>query len=122
MRRVRTNTPLQALIVMNDPVYVEAAGALARSLVAEKHIDVSSRVARGFRAVLIRPPSEAETERLERLVVGARAYYQRDVAAAAELLKSANLTPEPGADPVELAAWIVVGNVLLNLDETLMRN
>jgi hypothetical protein len=73
----------------------------------------------GFRAVLTRPPSERETLRLQQLWGETRDDYQNDPAAAADLAQSAGL-PAKDADP-ELAAWITVANVLLNLDETVTK-
>src|SRR5438270_10007871 len=63
VRRIRTNTPLQALVTLNDPVYVEAAQALARRVVTHG-ATTAERIAYGFRLVLARPPSEKETQRL----------------------------------------------------------
>ena len=104
LRRVRTNTPLQALVTLNDPVYVEAAQGLGRRMHAGGGID------HGFRLVLGRPPIAAERDRLAKVFETAKAKYAADPALAAKM-----------ADSPELAAWAVVGNVLLNLDETLMR-
>jgi len=122
IRRVRTNTPLQALVIMNDPVYVEAAGALARRILVESGPGVRSRVIRGFRLVLVRPPDVDEAERLERMYLTALGEFQGDSDAAKELLKSASVDVPDGIEPAELAAWTIVGNVLLNLDETMMRD
>jgi hypothetical protein len=121
VRRVRTNTPLQALVTLNDPAFVEAAGALARRMIVEGGAEPRERVAVGFRRVLSRAPSAAESTRLITLANTARETFQRDPAAATALLKSANLTPASGEDTTTLAVWTLVGNVLLNLDETLTK-
>jgi hypothetical protein len=121
IRRPRTNTPLQALVTLNDPVYVEAAQALARRMVKEGGNSVEARARHGFRLCLTRPPREPELRRLVELYHKAREHYS---AASKEAQEAATvpLGPLPaGADAADLAAWAVVGNVLLNLDETLAR-
>jgi len=120
IRRLRTNTPLQALVTLNDPVYVEAAQALARRMAAHPG-DTASRVAHGFRLVLTRPPTEKEKARLTALFDRVRADFANDQAKATALATKP-LGPAPaGAKIDELAAWTVVGNVLLNLDEALAK-
>jgi hypothetical protein len=120
IRRLRTNTPLQALVTLNDPVYVEAAQALARRIAAQPG-DTKARVVYGFRSVLTRPPSEKELTRLSDLFERVRQQYQKDPAKASAMATKP-LGPAPaGAKTDELAAWTVVGNVLLNLDETLAK-
>jgi hypothetical protein len=120
LRRVRTNTPLQALVTLNDPVYVEAAQALARRMASAKGTP-AAKVAHGFRLCLSRPPTAKETARLLQLFDEARAKYAKDKAQATKMATDP-LGPAPkGVDVADLAAWTVVGNVLLNLDEMLMR-
>ena len=121
MRRIRTNTPLQALVTMNDPVYIEAAQALARRVVSEGGSSPPDRAAYGFRLCLSRAPSEAELQPLLRLYNQA---FERFTADAAQATRMATepLGPAPaGMNVAELAAWTVVGNTLLNLDEALAR-
>ncbi|HYE99218.1 MAG TPA: DUF1553 domain-containing protein, partial [Planctomycetota bacterium] len=121
VRRIPTNTPLQALVTLNDPVYVEAAQALGRKMAAEGGADVRAKVAYGFRRCLARAPRAAEVDRLAKLYEDAKARYAGDRAKAAALATEP-LGPLPaGADPVEMAAWTVVGNVLLNLDEIFLK-
>jgi hypothetical protein len=121
VRRIPTNTPLQALVTMNDPVYVEASQALARRIVAEGGATAKDRAIYGFRRCLARPPSAAEAERLVALFEEAKRRYgadpKRALAMATEPLGAAPL----GADVAELAAWTVVGNVLINLDEMFLK-
>jgi len=120
LRRNRTNTPLQALVTLNDPVYVEAAQALARR-VAQAASDPCERIRQAFRLVLSRPPSEIEIDKLARLQCDAFAAFSQDPARAAQFATDP-LGPLPaGANPAELASWTAVANVLLNLDETLMK-
>jgi len=122
IRRPRTNTPLQALVTLNDPVYVEAAQALARRMVREGGSADADRAARGFRLVLARRPTPAETDRLLRLRADALAGFRAD-AADAKQMATEPLGPVPadlGVDEPDLAAWTVVANVILNLDEAFM--
>jgi hypothetical protein len=120
IRRVRTNTPLQALVTLNDPVFVEAAQGLARRIAAHKG-STQERVAYGFRLCLTRSPHEAESKRLVSLYELARKQLALTPAKALDLATNP-LGPMPaGMNAADLAAWTVVGNVLLNLDETLAR-
>jgi hypothetical protein len=120
VRRLRTNTPLQALVTLNDPVYVEAAQGLARRMAAHPG-SVRDRADYGFRLCLTRPPSEREVGRLTELFEQARQQYAKDPAKAAAMATKP-LGPMPAnVNVAELAAWTVVGNVLLNLDETLAK-
>ena len=105
IRRVRTNTPLQALVTLNDPAFVEAAGALSKRM---------KNLAHGFRLVLTRPPTAKERKRLKQLYKTLKADFADDPESARQLLKSAGL--EDGD-----AAMVAVANALLNLDETLMK-
>ncbi len=120
VRRIRTNTPLQALVTMNDPVYVEAAQALARRMVADGQT-TAQRIAVGFRSSLIRPPKPAETERLSRLVQEATKHFTTDIEQAKKMATEPIGALPEGADVAEFAAWTVVGNVILNLDEMYMK-
>jgi hypothetical protein len=122
VRRPRTNTPLQALVTLNDPVYVEAAQALARRMVREGGSTVPERAVRGFRLVLARQPSAPEIDRLVRLFDEAWAGFKNDPGEAKKLATDP-LGPVPADLTIgieELAAWTVVANVILNLDETFM--
>jgi hypothetical protein len=120
VRRERTNTPLQSLVTLNDPVYVEAAQALARRIAAtEGATDNKARY--GFRLCVARNPSETELSSLVSLYEKTQQLFSRDTERATQLATKP-LGPMPaGADVADLAAWTVVGNVLLNLDETLMK-
>jgi hypothetical protein len=108
------------LVTLNDPVYVEAAQALARRI-ERAGGDVRERAAYGFRRCLARPPSEDELTRLVRLFKRARAHY-REAPEPARRMATDPLGPlAPGQDAARLAAWTVVANVMLNLDELLMK-
>jgi hypothetical protein len=122
IRRPRTNTPLQALVTMNDPAYVEAAQALARRMVREGGSTTADRARRGFRLVLARQPVAAEIDRIVQLHDEARAEFQAKPDKAMQMATDP-LGPPPDdldADIPDLAAWTVVANVILNLDETFM--
>jgi hypothetical protein len=120
VRRDRSNTPLQALVTLNDPVYVEAAQALARRMIASGKTD-SEKLAKGFELCLSREPNKLEAEKLLDLYEKARLRFSYDLQDAYNAAtKPVGKAPD-GDDTSELAAWTVVGNVLLNLDETLMK-
>jgi len=123
VRRPRTNTPLQALVTLNDPVYVEAAQALARRMIAEGGSTPADRAIRGFRLVLARQPAAAEIDRLVKLHDEAATEYRRQPPEAAVKMATDPLGKPAAAlaaDLPDLAAWTVVANVLLNLDEAFM--
>lgn len=109
VRRIRTNTPLQALALLNDPVYLEAAKGLAARL--EKKPTDESKIAMGFRLCVGRSPSAQEQARLKKLLSTLRNRYAKDQTAAKKL-----------AGNPEQAAWTMVANVLLNLDETITKS
>jgi hypothetical protein len=121
VRRIRTNTPLQAFVTLNDPVYVEAAQALARRIVKEGGSTVEGRACFGLKLCLCRPPRPEQVKHVMALFETERAHYRKD-AKAALVLATDPLGPLPaGMDAAELAAWTVVANVLLNLDAVLMK-
>lgn len=121
LRRIRTNTPLQALVTLNDPVYVEAAQGLARRILTEGGETLDSRLEYGFLLCTSRPPSANELRVLSRVWEQARESYTSREAEAVTLATDP-LGPLPeGMTAVDAAAWTIVGNILLNLDETLAR-
>jgi hypothetical protein len=120
VRRIRTNTPLQALVTLNDPVYVEAAQALARRMILAD-ADTAERIREGFRHGLIREPSQAEIARLTELAESSHERFLTDLDEANRLATDP-IGPLPdGMAAAEAAAWTVVGNVILNLDEMFMK-
>jgi hypothetical protein len=121
-RRTRSNTPQQALVLMNDPIYLEAARAFAQRLVKEHAANDESRLAAAFRIALARQPAPEETAMLLDLYRQHRRQYDADPLAAGKLLGVGN-HPLPGIERrPEVAAWMSVTRVLLNLHETLTRN
>ena len=120
LRRSRTNTPLQALVTLNDPVYVEASQALARRI-DRGGKTTREKVEHGFRLCLARNPSTEELDRLVRLFTTSLEAMANDPKQAHTLATDPRGPAPEGASEKELAAWTVVGNVLLNLDEMLMK-
>ncbi len=120
IRRPRSNTPLQALVTLNDPVYVEAARGLARRM-AQSGGSTADEARHGFRLCLARPPRENELRQLVAFYEQARAEYAKDPVKAGQMAIDPPGSAPPGVDMAGLAAWTAVGTVLLNLDETLMR-
>ena len=119
-RRIRTNTPLQALVTLNDPVYIEAATGLARQLV-EVSGGVEAALADGFRRVTFRAPASEETQTLLRLYRDQHAAFSTAPEDAGKLLEKGRWNPGDDIDPIDAATMVVIGNVLLNLDEVLVR-
>jgi len=129
-RRPRTNTPLQALTTLNDPAFIEAAAGLARRALASAP-DTDSRIVFAFRTCVARRPTRSERERLIALYTQQLDLYTADPVAAKALIDSIPPPPEfaasnvpvsAAASPAEYAAWINVGNILLNLDETITKD
>jgi hypothetical protein len=121
LRRTRSNTPLQALNLLNDPAYIEAAQALARRMMTETGPTLADRVTYGFRLCLARPPKAAEVQRLITLYEQELVQFQQDAKAAEKMATSELGQPSRAMDLKELAAWTVVANVLLNLDEMISK-
>lgn len=119
-RRSRTNTPLQALATLNDRVFLEASIALTQR-VLQHDADDTDRIEYAFRLCVARKPLPAEAALLGKLLVDNRERYQKDLAAARALTKSIPRTNPNSDRPAEMAAWIILVNLLLNLDETVMR-
>jgi hypothetical protein len=120
VRRSRTNTPLQALVTLNDTVFVEASQGLGRRL-AGAGATPAERIRLGFRLCLARPPHDEELARLMRLQEEVRAALASDLEKAKQLA-TVPLGPAPhGMDVVDLASWTVVAGVLLNLDEMFLK-
>ena len=116
VERSRTNTPLQALVLLNDPTFVEAARKLAERMLVEGGPDRASRLTFGFRLVTARSPTAAELEVLSDSLASIRSRFLANDTAAAELLRVGE-SPLPRLEPAELAAYTAVANILLNLDE-----
>jgi hypothetical protein len=121
LRRPRTNTPLQALNLMNDPTYVEAARFLAGRMLTETGADIERQLDYGFRLVLARAPRPDERAILAAAFQRATADFQADTAAAEQLLAVGERRSPDSLDRAQLAAMTVVATTLLNLDEAVTR-
>ncbi|MFO0811118.1 MAG: PSD1 and planctomycete cytochrome C domain-containing protein [Gemmataceae bacterium] len=111
-RRIRSNNPLQALTLLNDPAFIELSSGLAKRAIAQGPTDDAGRLAFVFRLCLGRSPTEAEAERLATFLAAQRAEFAADAPAVKQLTDA--------SDP-ETAAWIAVARVLFNLDEFITR-
>jgi hypothetical protein len=120
-QRQRTQTPLQSLVLMNDPAFVEAARGLAQRVLREEPVDLSKRLVRAFRHTLGRPPQADELKVLQQTHDQQLANFRANTKAAEELLKVGESKAPADANPAELAAMTAVANVLLNLNETITR-
>jgi hypothetical protein len=119
--RQRTQTPLQSLVLMNDPSYVEAARGLAERVLREEPMDPDKRIVRAFRYTLGRVPQPDEVGVLRKTYTQQLANFQQDPNAAKELLKVGESPLTRPTNPAELAAMTAVANVLLNLNETITK-
>jgi hypothetical protein len=122
VERPRSNTPLQALVLLNDPTYVEAARVLAGRIARDGGPDVAARIQYAYRRVLSRRARPAEAARLAALYEQHLRQYQTDREAAAALIRVGEWPAPTDLDAAELAAWTSVARVLLNLHETITRN
>jgi mono/diheme cytochrome c family protein len=117
-RRIRSNTPLQSLTLLNDDAYVEFSRAMAHRVVGEPGKSDADRVDRAFRLCLSRAPSREEKQRLLELLDAELAALRKSPEEAKALVGP---KPSPQRDIIQLAAWTTVSRVLLNLDETITR-
>jgi mono/diheme cytochrome c family protein len=118
VRRVRTNTPLQALTALNDPFFFDAARAMAKRIVREGGTTEDERIAYGFRLATSRKPVQSELDRVRGAYRQQLAHYQQNEIEANEMIGTKRGTVE---NAPELAAWTMVANVLLNMDETISK-
>ncbi len=119
--RSRSNIPQQALVLLNDPTYVEAARVFAARILREA-TEPAKRIPHAFRLALQREPTPTELKLLTDLLAETHKTYQADRKAAEALLKVGQAPMPAGLDPVELAAFTSVTRALLNLHETITRN
>ncbi len=122
VKRPRTNTPMQALALMNDPTFVEASKFLAARMIREGGGDTASRIAHGFWLVLARPPQPREADVLAKHVERFRAEYSAAPGDAAALLDVGDAPFTAAEDDGDLAAYTLVAGMILCRDEALMRN
>jgi hypothetical protein len=121
MRRMPTTTPFQALALMNDPTFVEAARVLAERMITEAGDSPEERIALAFRRLTSRRPTELETSILRRVQQEQLAHYRADPDEAQRLLTVGESSRDRSLDNAELASWTVIASMLLNLKETMMK-
>jgi hypothetical protein len=121
LSRPRTSTPLQSLVIMNDPVYVEAARALAARVLQEGGPGLERQLAYAFRLTLARPPEKAELKVLQQTYQEQRANFTKHDKDADALLAIGESSRPKDLPPADLAAFTAVANVLLNLNETITK-
>ena len=121
-QRPRSNTPTAALVLLNDPTFIEAARAFAVRIIDEGGDNAHSRLDFAYRLALSRLPDDEERQLLENLLANAIDEYESDPETARELLRI-GIAPVPDhLDRTELASWTAVSRALLNLNETITRN
>lgn len=121
VRRARTNTPLQALVLLNDPTYVEASRKLAERILLSRVGDAKG-VSNAFEAVLARVPTEKETVVLIKVLEKQRQHFRANPDAASRLLLVGESRADKSLSPSELASWTMLSSVILNLDESVNRS
>jgi len=121
-RRERSNTPMQALQLMNDVQHFEAARALAERILQEGGKGDEDRLRWLFRTVLSRKPDAKELSMLAAALTKQRDIYQKDPKSAEKALHVGESTPKNLSPAPETAAWTLITNLVLNLDETVNRN
>ncbi|WP_165249530.1 PSD1 and planctomycete cytochrome C domain-containing protein [Paludisphaera soli] len=121
VRRERTNTPLQALLLLNEPQYVEASRALAERALREGGSTTDERLAFMFRLATARTPDADDLAELSAALRDFSAHYADKPEAARALIESGATKPDPALAPGDLAPWTMIGNIILNLDEVITR-
>jgi len=121
VRRERTNTPLQALVLMNDPQYFEAARSLAEKTLAVA-TDDELRAAWLFSQALIRPPSEPDMADIMGSVKDFKQLFKSEPKTVTALLKAGWTPDNSNLNPLELAAWTMTANTLMNRDDFINKN
>jgi hypothetical protein len=121
VRRSRTNTPLQALILMNDPTYVEASRKFAERIM-QKEKTSEGRLALAWRLATARTPTERESTILKRVLDKQLQIYQQNPKLAQDLMRVGESARDQELSAPELAAYTIVGSVILNLDEVVTKN
>ena len=121
VRRERTNTPLQALLLMNEPQFIEAARALAERTLHEGGSTADDRLTFMFRLVTARAPDPKDFAELSSALKDLTAHYAKEPEAAKQLITAGATKPDSRFSVPELAAWTMIGNVILNLDEVITK-
>jgi hypothetical protein len=122
VKRQSTNTPMQALVLLNDPQFVEASRALAQRMIAHGHGSAKERITYAFRWVVSRKPDDDELHILENLLLSELAEFQKHPDRAEAFLQIGEFQAEDKWNKVDLAAYGVVANAIFNLSESLQKN
>ena len=122
VERIRSNTPQQALVLLNDPTFVEAARIFAERIIREGGKDAQTRLTFAYQQALNRNPTSKELSLLSSLLTKHRGQYKADQTAAETLLKVGAKPADIKIEKDELAAWTSIARVVLNLHETITRN
>ena len=121
VRRARTNTPLQSLVLMNDVQFVEAARKFAERVLLEGGKQTEERMNYAFRVVTAREPSSKERESLQQMLEEARQEFLANPEAAKKLIATGEAPGPEGLDVIEVASWTMLTHLLLNLSETVTK-
>lgn len=121
LRRERSNTPMQALQLMNDIQHMEAARNFAQRILAQGGSSTDARISFAWRSATARRPTAEEASIVERTLQEHHARYRADTGSAKKLITFGESASRTDLDPAELAAWTLIANLLLNLDEALNR-
>jgi hypothetical protein len=124
VRRVRSNTPLQALTTLNEPLFLESARALARKVVAEGGTDEPARIRYAVRTCLAREPHADELMVLSNFLAAQKERFSKEGSDPWAILadeKAPKLDPPDGVSANDLAAWTATARIVLNLDETITK-
>ena len=121
-KRSRTNTPLQALALLNEVTYVEASRALAERMMKEGGATVESRLSMGFRLVTSRTPDAYTVKVLKKGFEGRRKKFEKDLVGAKSLITQGTSKPDLSLGLPELAAYSTTASILLNLDRVITKD
>ncbi len=121
VKRPRTNTPLQALVLMNDPVYIEAARSLGERILKEGGETFQERITFAFKLCFARAPQKQEIKLLHEIYAKQLQHFQTNKEAAAKLIAIGESKASESLDASDLAAWTTIGNILLNVDEMITK-
>ena len=120
-RRARTNTPLQSLVLLNDPTYVEAARLLAGHMIRDGGFATVDRINLGYRRCVSRDAKPDEQQVLQQILKQAEKRFSSDLKHATDLNSVGEAPVDSAIDPMELACWTIVASTLMNLDETISK-
>ena len=121
MRTDITNTPIQAMVLLNDPTFVEASRNLGQRMMLEGGASVSDRVRHGYTLALAYRPDSERQAILEKGLGSYKAHFEQHIEDAKSLLAVGESTYSESLDEIELAAYTMLASVILNLDETITR-